>query len=58
MNLDRLKVEFRKGVDAAKAEFESQLTDILKETRPELLLELVSIIQKIRVDQKTKRGRR
>ncbi|WP_172379782.1 phage protein Gp27 family protein [Vibrio sp. Vb339] len=58
VNLDRLKVEFRKGVDAAKVEFESQLTDMLKETRPELLLELVGIIQTIRIDQKPKRGRR
>lgn len=57
VNLDRLKVEFRKGVDAAKAEFERQLTDILKAEHPELLLNLVEIIQKLRIEQKPKRGR-
>lgn len=62
VNLDRLKTEFQKGVQAAKELFEDELRDVLEEHHPELLLKLIDIIQSARIDsdgrKRKKRGRR
>ncbi|EJB8506374.1 DUF3486 family protein [Vibrio parahaemolyticus] len=50
VNLDRLKTEFRKGVDAAKKELEDEFKVLLEESNPELLIQLVEIIRSVRVD--------
>lgn len=59
VNLDRLKIAFREGVDVAKKEIEAELTKVLKDKDPDLLLSLIKIIQQMKVkDQYKKRVRR
>ncbi|PKF50918.1 phage protein Gp27 family protein [Enterovibrio nigricans] len=55
VNLSRLRVEFNKGVDAAKDKIEKSLRVLLKEKDPELLLKLVTIVQEMKVEN-SKRG--
>ncbi len=50
VNLDRLKTEFQKGVQAAKELFEDELREVLEENHPDLLLKLIDIIQSARID--------
>ncbi len=61
VNLDRLKTEFQKGVQAAKELFEDELREVLEEQHPELLIKLIDIIQSARIDsdgRKRKKKRR
>ncbi|RYU41891.1 DUF3486 family protein [Aliivibrio finisterrensis] len=55
VNLSRLRVEFNKGVDAAKDKIEKSLQVLLKEKDPELLLKLVTIVKEMKIEN-SKRG--
>lgn len=61
VNLDRLKTEFQKGVQAAKELFEDELREVLEDQHPELLIKLIDIVQSARIDsdgRKRKKKRR
>ena len=55
VNLSRLRVEFNKGVDAAKDKINKSLRELLKEKDPELLLKLLSIVKEMKIEH-SKRG--
>lgn len=56
VGIGRLKMEFSKGVKAAKKELEHELTNMLLEEDPELLHRLIQIISTIDVEYKRGRG--
>lgn len=61
VNLDRLKTEFQKGVQAAKELLTDEFQHLLKQDHPELLLKIIDIIQAATVDsdgRKRKKKRR
>ncbi len=56
VGIGRLKMEFTKGVKAAKKELERELTSMLLEEDPELLHRLIQSIKSIDVEYKRGRG--
>lgn len=61
VNLDKLKIAFQTGVQAAKEQLEDEFRHLLKKDHPELLLKLIDIIKKARIEsdgrkRKTRRG--
>jgi hypothetical protein len=56
VGIGRLRMEFTKGVKAAKKELERELTAMLLEEEPELLSRLIKSIEAIDVEYKRGRG--
>lgn len=56
VGIGRLKMEFTRGVKAAKADLKKELTKMLAESDPELLIRLVDAIESIDVEYKRGRG--
>lgn len=56
VGIGRLKMEFTRGVKAAKADLKKELTKLLANEDPELLLRLVDAIESIDVEYKRGRG--
>lgn len=56
VGVGRLKMEFTRGVKAAKSDLKKELTKMLAENDPELLFRLIHAIESIDVEYKRGRG--
>lgn len=56
VGVGRLKMEFTRGVKAAKSDLKKELTKMLVERDPELLFKLIDAIESIDVEYKRGRG--
>lgn len=50
VNLDKLKIAFQTGVQAAKEQLEDEFTALLEKEHPELLLRVLDVIQSVRIE--------